>query len=115
MRQILQRCGAAGFLVFLILWVGGTVRGYALPYPEGPVFDFSSFDRVANQRLQGANNLKQMGLATTPVPLVLERPDLDKIQVYERVAYLSSGTRSFEDDEAQIRSAAAGHQAVIFN
>jgi hypothetical protein len=115
MRQLLHKLAAVGFLVFVALWIGGTARGYALPYPEAPIFDFSVFDRQAMQRLQAANNLAQIGLATTPVPLVLERPEVEQIQVYERVAYLGTATRAFDDDEAQIRSAVAGHQGIIFN
>ena len=115
MRQLLHKLAAVGFLLFVCLWIGGTVRGYALPYPEAPIFDFSIFDRAATQRLMQANNLKQIGLATTPVPLVLERPEVEQIQVYERIAYLGTATRAFDDDEAQIRSAVAGHQGTIFN
>lgn len=117
MRQFLHKLAAAGFLVFVALWVGGTVRGYTLPYPQAPIFDFSSmsFDRLQNVRVQSANNLKQMGLAATPVPLVLDRPEVEQIEVYERIAYLGAATRAFDDDEAQIRSAAAGHGAKIFN
>ncbi|MCI0681372.1 MAG: DUF4349 domain-containing protein [Gemmataceae bacterium] len=117
MRQLMQKFAAVGFLVFVGLWVGGTVRGYALPYPQAPIFDFSSisFDRLQNARVQAANNLKQMGLATTPVPLVLEGPDVEQIEVYERIAYLGTASRAFEDDEAQLRSAVAGHQGTIFN
>ena len=116
MRVLLQKLAAVGFLVFLALWIGGIVHGLALPYPETPTFDFSgSIDRLANQRLAQANNLKQIGLATTPVPLVLERADLEQIQVYERVAFLSSATRDFDEDEGRLRSAVAGHQGVIFN
>src|SRR5687767_12394878 len=115
MRALLQKSAAVSFLLFVALWIGGTVRGLALPYPE-PAFDFSfSFDRLANARLQSANNLKQMGLATTPVPLVLEKPEVDQIQVYERLARLGVATRQFDDEVAQLRSIVAGHQAVIFN
>jgi hypothetical protein len=114
MRQLLPKFAAAGFLVFLALWIGGTARGYALPYPEAPVFDFSAFDRQANARQASANNLAQIGLSTTALPLVLDKGDIEQIQVYERIASLTSATRAFDDDEAQLRSATAGQQAVIF-
>src|SRR5262245_29822746 len=114
MRQLLPKFAAAGFLIFLALWIGGTARGYALPYPEAPVFDFSAFDRQANARQGSANNLAQIGLSTTALPLVLDKGDIEQIQVYERIASLTSATRTFDDDEAQVRSAIAGQQATIF-
>src|SRR5262245_41103566 len=115
MRQLLPKAAAAGFLLFLVLWISGTVRGFALPYPEAPVFDFSVFDRMTNARLQSANNLKQIGQGLLPLPLVLDKGPIDEIQVYERVASLGSMTRNFDDAEAQIRSAVAGHQGLIFH
>src|SRR5262245_45297270 len=115
MRQILPKAAAAGFLLFLALWIAGTVRGFALPYPEPPVFDFSAFDRLANAQQANANNLRQIGLSTTALPLVLDKGDVEQIQVYERIASLTSATRTFDDDEGQVRSAIAGHQGTIFH
>lgn len=111
----LKKLAAVAFLVFLGLWIGGTARGFALPYPEPIAFDLSVFDRATNARQQGWNNLKQMGLATTPLPLVLEGPDVEQIEVYERIAQLSLATRTFEDTQALVRSVIAGHKGVVFN
>ena len=52
----------------------------------------------------GTNNLKQIGLVETPLPLVLENPNVDKIQIFEKIAVLTSGSTKFDEDEASIRT-----------
>jgi hypothetical protein len=95
--------------------VAGTVRGLTLPYPPPPPAWPLPAGEESAARLQSANNLRQIGLALTPLPLVLDQPDVDRIRVHEKVAQLAAGTGAFDDDAALVRSALAAHQAVVFN
>jgi hypothetical protein len=120
MRQIVAKCAAAGFLVLVALWIVGIAREAAQPYPQPALWHLASganFDELAssNRNLQVANNIKQLGLATTPLPLVLEQPDLDKLQVYEKTGHLALGTEAFDAEENAIRGALAAHQAIAFD
>ena len=124
MSQLAKKCAAIGFLVLVSLWIVGIVREAALPYPQPAGWHLASSDfyeelSSSNAKNPGqqrmANNLVQIGLAHTPLPLVLEQADVDKIQVYEKNAQLAAGTEAFEPDEASIRAALAAHLAVVFN
>jgi hypothetical protein len=114
MRPFWKKTAAVGFLVFLGLWIAGTCRSWAQPYPQ-PVAWHLAASEEPPARLQVANNLTQLGLALKPLPLMLDQPEVERIQVYEKSALLGVGTATFDDDEALIRSALAGRQASIFN
>jgi hypothetical protein len=119
MRPLWKKMAAIGFLVFLSLWVVGSLRGLTLPYPPPPALGLSggpTFSPAESaSRLPVANNLKQLGMGQLPLPLVLDQPDVERIRVYERTAELALGSAAFDDDEAVIRSAVASHQGTIFN
>ena len=115
MRQLLLKKGAAvGFLALLALWAVGFVRGPSQPYPQPTAWPVLARE-VQASRLPSANNLKQIGLAQTPLPALLDQPDVDRIRVFEKVAHLATGTAAFDDDEAAVRSALAAHRAAVFN
>src|SRR5437899_89992 len=113
MRHLWKKIAALGFLAFLTLWVVGILRGLTLAYPQ-PVWPLPVIEEFA-ARLPQANNLKQIGMATTPLPLVLDQPEVERIQVHEKYAQLASGTAAFDDDTVQVRSALAAHQATVLN
>ncbi|MCI0640914.1 MAG: DUF4349 domain-containing protein [Gemmataceae bacterium] len=115
MNPLWKKAGAIGFLVFLALWVAGAIRALLLPYPQTPVWQLTGSIHEAGTRLPQGNNLKQIGLAFTPLPLVLDQPDVEKIQVFDKLAQLAIGTARFDDDKALVRAALAAHQAVVFN
>jgi hypothetical protein len=123
MRQLGKKAAAVGFLVLVALWVVGIVREWSLPYPQPTGWQLASvasYEELAggassNARQVTANNLKQIGLAHTPLPLVLDQPDLEKIQVYEKTAQLVMGTEAFDEDEARLRAILGANQAVAFN
>src|SRR5262249_54783851 len=56
-----------------------------------------------------------LGLALMPLPAMLEQANIERIQVYERTARLTTGTTAFEGDTGRVRAALADHQAVTFN
>jgi hypothetical protein len=114
MRHSLKKAAAVAFLIFLVLWVGETIYGLTLPYPQPPALQLPAIEELSG-RLPSANNLQQLGLATTPLPLVLEHPEAEKIQVHEKRAQVAAGTAAFDNDEASIRAALALHQALVFN
>lgn len=118
MHPLWKKTAALGFLAFLGLWIGGTIHGWSLPYPEPIALPLSSGpgdDYSPSSRLSQANNIKQIGLAETPLPLVLDKPDIERIQVHEKNAQLSAGTAAFEDDEVRVRAALDAYKAVIVN
>ena len=101
--------------MFVGLWVVGLFRG--APRSDSlPALEWSSnsYDN-SNSRQQYANNLRQLGLGAMPLPAVLDQADIDRIQVFEKIARLTNSTTSFDRDQSAIRSAVASHQAVIFN
>ncbi len=104
MRFYLQKAAAVGFLVFLVLWVAGTLRGITLDYPLPTPITISEF-RSSQQQFQGANNLKQLGLGWTALPLVLDHPKVELIRIHDKRAILAIGTSEFTKDEAAIRDA----------
>jgi hypothetical protein len=115
MRPVWKKVAALGFLLFLGLWVAGTIRGSKLPYSRPPAAPPTLGSELNSQRLQAANNLRQIGLAKAPLPLVLDQPDVGRIQVHEKTAHLTASTAAFDNDQAAIRDALAEHQAVVFN
>jgi uncharacterized protein YfcZ (UPF0381/DUF406 family) len=116
MRAQWKKPAAIGFLVFLVLWSAGTIRGLALPFPRPTVLDLSgSSHREDTSRLANAHNLVQLGLGTTPLPVVLDQGDIERIQVYEKSAHITTGTAAFDEDQALLRAALTAHQATIFN
>lgn len=127
MRQVilLKKGAALAFLVLLVLWIVGLAREATVPYPQpagwhvadAMTLDASSFAANGNPAQQRvvANNMKQIGLAQTPLPLVLDQPDLEKVQVEEKTALMAIGSDAFEEDEGAVRTALASHHAVAFN
>jgi hypothetical protein len=110
-----KKIAAAGFLLFVGLWVVGSVRAMTLDFPPPPVVPMYSIDLVSSSRLPIANNFKQIGLEATPLPMVLDQPDALKIQIYEKHAQLALGSAAFDDDLAQIRKAVDNEKAAVFN
>jgi hypothetical protein len=117
MRHYARKAAAAGFLVFMGLWIVGTVRGLTLPYPPPAPISISSereFFSSSAQQYASANNLKQIHLVETPLPLLLDGPDVDKIRIHEKRAVLTTNTAAFDTDNGAIRSAIFSHNAEIF-
>src|SRR5262245_29224892 len=115
MNQFAKKAAAVGFLALLILWVGGVLRGSTLPYPEPPAWSPMGVEEVSYRQQAQSNNLRQLGLTEVPLTLMLDRADVDRIHVHEKVAYLAAGTTAFEGDEARIRGALTAHEATVFN
>ena len=114
-----KKVAAVAFLLFLILWVVGLSGGFALPLPRAsaePVAFASASRREDGQaRQQLANNLRELGLAREPVRGVLDRADLDKIQVHEKIGRVATTTTDFAADEAAIRTVLEGQKVVMVN
>src|SRR5262249_2478247 len=93
------------------------VRGLSLPYPPpSPVPVSAEWDFSPSRQTQqyAWNNLKTLGLVDTPLPLMLDKPEVDRIRIHEKKAVLSLGTPDFTDDESRIRDAIKEHQAKVF-
>lgn len=114
MRYYAKKAAAVGFLVFLVLWIVGTLRGITQPYPPPAPLSIG-LEREYSSQNQWANNLKAMGLIETPLPLVLDNPDVDKIRIVEKTANFSTGTAAFDKDEGLIRSAVKVQGATVFS
>jgi hypothetical protein len=117
MSNLLKKLAAAGFLAFVGLWAAGLARSYTLERPEPTTFAVPALSLIEEyrSRMQVANNLRQIGLAHSPLLEILEQAGGDKIEVYEKTAQLTSGTSAFSADEAWVRQAVATHKAVIFS
>src|SRR5262245_15144635 len=119
MSPFWKKVAAVAFLLFLILWVVGLSGGFALPLPRAsaePVAFASASRREDGQaRQQLANNLRELGLAREPVRGVLDRADLDKIQVHEKIGRVATTTTDFAADEAAIRTVLEGQKVVMVN
>jgi hypothetical protein len=110
----LKKMAAIGFLAFLVLWVLGTLRDMDLPHPQ-PLPISIAFERDYSPSLSNfANNLKQIGLVETPLPLMLDNPEVGKIRIHEKRAVLTTATTAFNEDEAKVRAAIKAEQAEIF-
>ena len=119
MSPFWKKAAAVAFLIFLVLWVVGLIGGFALPLARAsadPVA-FSSVqvreDGLARQQL--ANNLRDLGLAREPARGVLDRADLDKVQVHEKTGRVATTTTDFAADEATIRAVLEEQKAVVSN
>jgi hypothetical protein len=117
MRRLWTKLAAIGFLAFLGLWTVGAVLGLALTYPPpAPATVFLGDETwPRSSSLPIANNLAQLGLALTPLPVVLDQQGIERIRVFEKSAHLALSTASFHDDEALIRSTLTSYQAIVFN
>ncbi len=117
----LKKFAALGFLLFMLLWIVGVIRGFTLEYPpppplalEGLSLSSSGRDYVNPSNGNFAHNLKQIGLIQTPLPLVLDNPEVEKIRITEKTALLTAGSTAFKKDEAAIRDAINTFKADIF-
>jgi hypothetical protein len=116
MRLFWKKVAAVGFLVFIGLWIVGAARGLTLPYPPPPPLDLSSVTDLSSGRSASnyqnfAHNLKQLGMEKTPLPMVIDQAEIERIQIHEKTAFLVAGSTEFEADEAKIRTALATHKA----
>ena len=120
MLLYVKKIAAIGFLLFMLLWLAGVIRAFTREYPPpAPVLPellslSSSGREYVNPAQQVANNLKQIGLIQTPLPLVLDNPDFEKIRITEKTATLTAGSTAFKEDEVKIRAAIAEFKADIF-
>lgn len=117
MSPVWKRIAAAAFLTFVALWVVALVGGFALPLPRAAVepisYSVASPKEVGLNRQQLANNLRELGLAREPARGVLDRADLDKVQVHEKTGRVTATTTDFAADEAAVRAALAEQKAVV--
>jgi hypothetical protein len=119
MHPLWKKAAAAGFLVFLGLWTAGGIRGSAPSRPQpGTAYEASAWNAAAraessNPSQQFANNLKEIGLAKTPLPAVLDQADVERIRVHEKSAQLGTTTTAFDEDEALIRSTLTTFRAEV--
>jgi hypothetical protein len=117
MSPFWKKVAAVAFLAFLPLWAAGVVRGVVLsPEPRPGEWDIVPLAGPdSSSRQQVANNLRAIGMAHMPLPLVLEQPDVERIRVHEKSAQLATGTAEFDDDAASVRAALSAHHAMILN
>ena len=103
--NLMKKAAAIGFLLFLGLWIVGTIRPFTLPYrPPMPVLSMPASRTYTNPD-NFVSNVQQIGLLNTPLPLVLENPNVDQIRVHEKRAEITSGTNVFDDDGKKVRDA----------
>jgi hypothetical protein len=117
MPRYANKVGAIGFLFFLCLWGVGTVQGLGDAYPPPTPMPalFSSDQEYGRSTSNFANNLAQIGLVETPLPLVLDDPGVDKIRILEKRATIVETATDFAEKEAMIRTAITDHKATVFN
>jgi hypothetical protein len=117
MRRHINKVAAVGFLAFVALWIVGLAREASVAYPLPAAWHVAVSDELSNglSRTVVANNLKQIDMAQTPLLVVLDRPDVEKIQVEEKTARLALGSDAFDDDEAASRTALAAHHGIVFD
>jgi hypothetical protein len=117
MRRHINKGAALGFLAFVALWIVGLAREASVAYPLPTAWHLVVSEELSNRlsRNMVANNLKQIGLAETHPLLVLDQPDVEKIQVEEKKAQLALGSDAFDDDEAVSRTALATHHGMVFD
>jgi hypothetical protein len=117
MLLYLKKIAALGFLLFIALWVVGVIRGFTLEYPPpppAPLLSLASEREYVNPSNSNyaQSNMKQLGLATWP--LILDKPDVERILIDDKRAFLTTGTTAFKDDEAKIRAAIAEQKGRYF-
>ena len=117
MRRHINKGAAVGFLALVALWIVGLAREASVAHPLPTAWHLAVSEELSNRLSRNviANNLKQIGLAQTPLVLVLDQPDVEKIQVEEKTAQLALGSDAFDDDEAAIRTALAAHHGIVFD
>src|SRR5260370_3475145 len=88
MLTCVKKIAAVGFVVFMLLWIVGVMRAFTLEYPPPPaIVSLSSTDREYQTQSNSnfAHNLKIIpGLALTPLPMVLDKPEVEKIRITEK-------------------------------
>lgn len=104
---------AAGFLLFVGLWVVGVARNAAVAYPEPISWEYVSVPSERYQTRQIANNFKEIGIAGSPLPKVIEEAG-DHIQLFEKRAQIGCRSQDFQADESKLRSQLALHKAIVF-
>jgi hypothetical protein len=104
---------AVGFLVFLVLFVFGLVHTWS-DAPPPPIVLFSASEDYP-WRSRTANNLAQLKLADAALPAMLDKVDVERIEVHEKAARLGVSSSAFEEDESRVRSSLAARKAVILN
>ncbi len=121
MLDHIKKLAAVAFLLFMALWIAGTVRTLALDYPPPPPTPIVSLASERDLRLPAnnssnfASNIRQIpGLVETPLPLMLDKPEAEQIRIHEKRAVLTSSTTAFRSDEGLIRAAIKDQQADIF-
>ncbi len=119
MNPFAKKTIAFGFLLFLALFLGGIVRSFTLKESDLPELDIApplSAPSREDYRSEArtVHNLAQIGFQT-PLPQILDLENLNKVQVYEKTAHLTSGTTAFPEDEERTRKAIAHQQSAIFN
>jgi hypothetical protein len=114
MSQVAKKAAALGFLTFVVLWIIGFAHAMTLSYPEPVAWQFAASQSVAGNG-QVANNMKQLGFGALALPAILDRPEIEQIEVYEKFAQLAAGTAEFDNDEARVRSILADYKAAVFN
>jgi hypothetical protein len=116
MRPAWKKAAAVGFLVFVGLWVVGAVRGLTLPFPPpSPAYYLSGIEDLASSaRSRTAQNMKQINTANVALPLMLDQPAADKIEVHEKSAHLALGTTAFDEDVGAVRATLAAYQGTVF-
>jgi Domain of unknown function (DUF4349) len=112
MSLVMKKFAAVGFLAFLGLWIVASIRGLTLDYPPPAPLSIELI-REDYSRQQVANNLKAVGLAETPAPMLLDLADIEKIRIHEKRAVLATNSVEFDDDSTKIHSAIAAHKAEI--
>ncbi len=117
MQHYFKKLVAIGFLVFLGLWVVGSIRGITLPYPPPmPVAISAGLEReFFSSSGNYANNMKQLQLTETPLPLALDNSEAEKIRIVEKRATMTTGTTKFAEEETAVRGAIKAQQATVFN
>src|SRR5690348_11314330 len=119
MLHYVKKAAALGFLLFVLLWIVGVLRALTLEYSPPPpaiVSMASDYDIPSRGNSNfSANNLQQIGLIQTPLPLVLDNPEVEKIRITDKTARMSVNTTSFAADVAKIREMIQEFKAETFN
>lgn len=118
MRRYAKKIAAIGFLVFLVLWIVATIQGMGASYPPPtpmPILFSDSDKEYSRSNANYANNLKQIGLVETSLPLVLDGPGVEKIRILEKRATMVETATDFATKEAEVRASIEEYSATVFN